>query len=67
MYDLECECDGTLFLQLEEAQSKRQEKLQEKHKDIRQQILDEKPKVSFFCFVLFFVRSTYSSLTITLN
>ncbi|XP_023656042.1 1-phosphatidylinositol 4,5-bisphosphate phosphodiesterase beta-1-like isoform X2 [Paramormyrops kingsleyae] len=29
---------------LEEAQSKRQEKLQEKHKDIRQQILDEKPK-----------------------
>lgn len=33
-------------LQLEEAQSKRQEKLVEKHKEIRQQILDEKPKVS---------------------
>uniref|UniRef100_A0A2I3G9K6 1-phosphatidylinositol 4,5-bisphosphate phosphodiesterase n=1 Tax=Nomascus leucogenys TaxID=61853 RepID=A0A2I3G9K6_NOMLE len=31
---------------LEEAQSKRQEKLVEKHKEIRQQILDEKPKVS---------------------
>ncbi|EPY79147.1 1-phosphatidylinositol-4,5-bisphosphate phosphodiesterase beta-1 [Camelus ferus] len=30
---------------LEEAQSKRQEKLVEKHKEIRQQILDEKPKV----------------------
>uniref|UniRef100_A0A4X1UIQ0 1-phosphatidylinositol 4,5-bisphosphate phosphodiesterase n=1 Tax=Sus scrofa TaxID=9823 RepID=A0A4X1UIQ0_PIG len=29
---------------LEEAQSKRQEKLLEKHKEIRQQILDEKPK-----------------------
>ncbi|GAB1286946.1 1-phosphatidylinositol 4,5-bisphosphate phosphodiesterase beta-1 [Apodemus speciosus] len=29
---------------LEEAQSKRQEKLVEKHKEIRQQILDEKPK-----------------------
>lgn len=34
------------FLQLEEAQSKRQEKLVEKHKEIRQQILDEKPKVN---------------------
>ncbi|KAJ8794893.1 hypothetical protein J1605_018747 [Eschrichtius robustus] len=31
---------------LEEAQSKRQEKLVEKHKEIRQQILDEKPKVN---------------------
>ncbi|XP_027477031.1 1-phosphatidylinositol 4,5-bisphosphate phosphodiesterase beta-1 isoform X6 [Zalophus californianus] len=30
---------------LEEAQSKRQEKLVEKHKEIRQQILDEKPKI----------------------
>ncbi|XP_073528351.1 1-phosphatidylinositol 4,5-bisphosphate phosphodiesterase beta-1 [Phyllobates terribilis] len=30
---------------LEDAQSKRQEKLVEKHKEIRQQILDEKPKV----------------------
>ncbi|KAL4630531.1 1-phosphatidylinositol 4,5-bisphosphate phosphodiesterase beta-1-like [Arapaima gigas] len=30
---------------LEDAQSKRQEKLQEKHKEIRQQILDEKPKL----------------------
>uniref|UniRef100_A0A8C5GJ52 1-phosphatidylinositol 4,5-bisphosphate phosphodiesterase n=1 Tax=Gouania willdenowi TaxID=441366 RepID=A0A8C5GJ52_GOUWI len=30
---------------LEDAQSKRQEKLQEKHKDIRQQILDERPKL----------------------
>lgn len=30
---------------LEEAQSKRQEKLVEKHNEIRQQILDEKPKV----------------------
>lgn len=29
---------------LEEAQSKRQEKLVEKHNEIRQQILDEKPK-----------------------
>ena len=34
-------------LQLEEAQSKRQEKLVEKHKEIRQQILDEKPKVNW--------------------
>uniref|UniRef100_A0A8B9FW99 1-phosphatidylinositol 4,5-bisphosphate phosphodiesterase n=1 Tax=Amazona collaria TaxID=241587 RepID=A0A8B9FW99_9PSIT len=45
---------------LEDAQSKRQEKLVEKHKEIRQQILDEKPKYdssqpivsclfSFFC------------------
>ncbi|XP_075781807.1 1-phosphatidylinositol 4,5-bisphosphate phosphodiesterase beta-1 isoform X5 [Pelodiscus sinensis] len=31
---------------LEDAQSKRQEKLVEKHKEIRQQILDEKPKKS---------------------
>uniref|UniRef100_A0A8D0H8G1 Phosphoinositide phospholipase C n=1 Tax=Sphenodon punctatus TaxID=8508 RepID=A0A8D0H8G1_SPHPU len=31
----------------EDAQSKRQEKLVEKHKEIRQQILDEKPKVVF--------------------
>ncbi|XP_075452135.1 1-phosphatidylinositol 4,5-bisphosphate phosphodiesterase beta-1 isoform X2 [Ascaphus truei] len=30
---------------LEDAQSKRQEKLIEKHKEIRQQIVDEKPKV----------------------
>uniref|UniRef100_A0A669C2I6 1-phosphatidylinositol 4,5-bisphosphate phosphodiesterase n=1 Tax=Oreochromis niloticus TaxID=8128 RepID=A0A669C2I6_ORENI len=30
---------------LEDAQSKRQERLLEKHKDIRQQILDERPKV----------------------
>nr|XP_046229986.1 1-phosphatidylinositol 4,5-bisphosphate phosphodiesterase beta-1 isoform X1 [Scatophagus argus] len=30
---------------LEDAQSKRQERLLEKHKDIRQQILDEKPKL----------------------
>uniref|UniRef100_A0A8C7X6E0 Phosphoinositide phospholipase C n=1 Tax=Oryzias sinensis TaxID=183150 RepID=A0A8C7X6E0_9TELE len=30
---------------LEDAQSKRQERLQDKHKDIRQQILDERPKV----------------------
>ncbi|KAI6071625.1 1-phosphatidylinositol 4,5-bisphosphate phosphodiesterase beta-1 isoform X8 [Aix galericulata] len=33
---------------LEDAQSKRQEKLVEKHKEIRQQILDEKPKVKTF-------------------
>lgn len=37
-----------LLLQLEDAQSKRQEKLVEKHKEIRQQILDEKPKVTSF-------------------
>ncbi|XP_051775239.1 LOW QUALITY PROTEIN: 1-phosphatidylinositol 4,5-bisphosphate phosphodiesterase beta-1 [Erpetoichthys calabaricus] len=30
---------------LEDAQSKRQDKLLEKHKDVRQQILDEKPKL----------------------
>lgn len=30
---------------LEDAQSKRQERLLEKHKDIRQQILDERPKL----------------------
>ncbi|KAJ8355439.1 hypothetical protein SKAU_G00182330 [Synaphobranchus kaupii] len=30
---------------LEDAQSRRQEKMQEMHKDIRQQILDEKPKL----------------------
>ena len=34
-------------LQLEEAQSKQQEKLVEKHKEIRQQILDEKLKVNW--------------------
>ncbi|KAI4575259.1 hypothetical protein MJG53_011462 [Ovis ammon polii x Ovis aries] len=34
---------------LEEAQSKRQEKLVEKHKEIRQQILDEKPKDEKMC------------------
>uniref|UniRef100_A0A672HKB6 1-phosphatidylinositol 4,5-bisphosphate phosphodiesterase n=1 Tax=Salarias fasciatus TaxID=181472 RepID=A0A672HKB6_SALFA len=33
---------------LEDAQSKRQERLLEKHKDIRQQILDERPKVRHF-------------------
>uniref|UniRef100_A0A3P8Y8P5 Phosphoinositide phospholipase C n=1 Tax=Esox lucius TaxID=8010 RepID=A0A3P8Y8P5_ESOLU len=32
-------------VQLEDAQSKRLERLVEKHKDIRQQIVDEKPKV----------------------
>uniref|UniRef100_A0A8C6LFI0 Phosphoinositide phospholipase C n=1 Tax=Nothobranchius furzeri TaxID=105023 RepID=A0A8C6LFI0_NOTFU len=31
--------------QLEDAQSKRQERLTEKHKDIQQQILDERPKM----------------------
>lgn len=30
---------------LEDAQSKRQERLLEKHKDIRQQIVDERPKL----------------------
>lgn len=39
---------SSVFLQLEDAQSKRQEKLVEKHKEIRQQILDEKPKVKTF-------------------
>lgn len=39
---------SVIFLQLEDAQSKRQEKLVEKHKEIRQQILDEKPKVKSF-------------------
>lgn len=39
---------SAIFLQLEDAQSKRQEKLVEKHKEIRQQILDEKPKVKSF-------------------
>lgn len=43
---------SALFWQLEDAQSKRQEKLVEKHKEIRQQILDEKPKVkSFWTYV----------------
>lgn len=37
--------DFVFQLQLEDAQTKRQEKLVEKHKEIRQQILDEKPKV----------------------
>ncbi|MEJ1278801.1 hypothetical protein NN561_009725 [Cricetulus griseus] len=37
---------------LEEAQSKRQEKLVEKHKEIRQQILDEKPKQQLINAVL---------------
>uniref|UniRef100_A0A670Y8X9 Phosphoinositide phospholipase C n=1 Tax=Pseudonaja textilis TaxID=8673 RepID=A0A670Y8X9_PSETE len=37
--------DFVFKLQLEDAQTKRQEKLVEKHKEIRQQILDEKPKV----------------------
>uniref|UniRef100_A0A3P9PQ36 Phosphoinositide phospholipase C n=1 Tax=Poecilia reticulata TaxID=8081 RepID=A0A3P9PQ36_POERE len=32
-------------ISMEDAQNKRQERLQEKHKDIRQQILDEKPKL----------------------
>uniref|UniRef100_A0A7N8WQ42 1-phosphatidylinositol 4,5-bisphosphate phosphodiesterase n=1 Tax=Mastacembelus armatus TaxID=205130 RepID=A0A7N8WQ42_9TELE len=38
---------------LEDAQSKRQERLLEKHKDIRQQILDERPKVRKFlgCYI----------------
>uniref|UniRef100_A0A8C4SJB8 Phosphoinositide phospholipase C n=1 Tax=Erpetoichthys calabaricus TaxID=27687 RepID=A0A8C4SJB8_ERPCA len=35
---------------LEDAQSKRQDKLLEKHKDVRQQILDEKPKVLHFIY-----------------
>ncbi|KAK7907219.1 hypothetical protein WMY93_015831 [Mugilogobius chulae] len=35
----------SILLGLEDAQSKRQERLLEKHKDIRQQILDERPKV----------------------
>ncbi|KAI1897737.1 hypothetical protein AGOR_G00086360 [Albula goreensis] len=34
---------------LEDAQVRRQERLQEKHKDIRQQILDEKPKEECSC------------------
>lgn len=44
---LNCPCVSVLFLcvKLEDAQSKRQERLLEKHKDIRQQILDERPKV----------------------
>ncbi|XP_053140723.1 1-phosphatidylinositol 4,5-bisphosphate phosphodiesterase beta-1 isoform X9 [Hemicordylus capensis] len=40
---------------LEDAQSKRQERLVEKHKEIRQQILDEKPKVVFlksYCWMV---------------
>ena len=37
-----CVC---VCVQLEDAQSKRHERLLEKHKDIRQQILDERPKV----------------------
>uniref|UniRef100_A0A670Y8W8 1-phosphatidylinositol 4,5-bisphosphate phosphodiesterase n=1 Tax=Pseudonaja textilis TaxID=8673 RepID=A0A670Y8W8_PSETE len=37
--------DFVFKLQLEDAQTKRQEKLVEKHKEIRQQILDEKPKL----------------------
>lgn len=40
--------NSVIFIQLEDAQSKRQEKLVEKHKEIRQQILDEKPKVKSF-------------------
>lgn len=44
-----CAC---VCAQLEDAQCKRQDRLQEKHKDIRQQILDERPKVSLsvVCF-----------------
>ncbi|KAL8173383.1 UNVERIFIED_CONTAM: hypothetical protein K2H54_047969, partial [Gekko kuhli] len=34
---------------LEDAQSKRQERLVEKHKEIRQQILEEKPKTNICC------------------
>lgn len=45
-------CFPALF-QLEDAQSKRQERLVEKHKEIRQQILDEKPKVRRFEHHLF--------------
>lgn len=41
---LVCLC-ACLCVKLEDAQSKRQERLLEKHKDIRQQILDERPKV----------------------
>uniref|UniRef100_A0A671TVU4 1-phosphatidylinositol 4,5-bisphosphate phosphodiesterase n=1 Tax=Sparus aurata TaxID=8175 RepID=A0A671TVU4_SPAAU len=37
-----CVC---VCVQLEDAQSKRHERLLEKHKDIRQQILDERPKL----------------------
>ncbi|XP_025057992.1 1-phosphatidylinositol 4,5-bisphosphate phosphodiesterase beta-1 isoform X2 [Alligator sinensis] len=37
---------------LEDAQSKRQEKLIEKHKEIRQQILDEKPKLSVLSIMI---------------
>lgn len=44
---------SAIFLQLEDAQSKRQEKLVEKHKEIRQQILDEKPKVKSFWTMLY--------------
>uniref|UniRef100_A0A8C5GK89 1-phosphatidylinositol 4,5-bisphosphate phosphodiesterase n=1 Tax=Gouania willdenowi TaxID=441366 RepID=A0A8C5GK89_GOUWI len=41
------ECQSVQLKKLRDiyAQSKRQEKLQEKHKDIRQQILDERPKL----------------------
>uniref|UniRef100_A0A3Q2QYB0 Phosphoinositide phospholipase C n=1 Tax=Fundulus heteroclitus TaxID=8078 RepID=A0A3Q2QYB0_FUNHE len=41
------ECQSAQLKKLRDiyAQSKRQERLQEKHKDIRQQILDEKPKL----------------------
>lgn len=54
-----CVC---VCVQLEDAQSKRQDRLQEKQKDIRQQILDERPKVSnlpqeescYFVLELFF-------------
>lgn len=50
-----------LCVKLEDAQSKRQERLLEKHKDIRQQILDERPKVKTktketkFVFVVVYV------------
>lgn len=40
-----CERSHVCVLQLEDAQAKRLERLLEKHKDIRQQILDDKPKV----------------------
>lgn len=55
----------TVCLQLEDAQCKRQERLQEKHKDIRQQILDEKPKVSLL--EIFSHHSTLVSLKREMN
>lgn len=50
-----------MCVKLEDAQSKRQERLHEKHKDIRQQILDERPKVrkNTFLFYLLNLKKTY--------